>query len=127
MLCTNLTKKRKKVAVEDAVNWDRYFKHIKCVCPWSYSAWTNNKIKIARWQKTIMPLTYYKAIVYLTPNHSRRQLKRVTGLLNDRYSQYTFLWSEPTYGMYASPVSCIIQQDYKELEEIRQNAKKINR
>lgn len=103
-----------------AVDWHTYFESIKEVCPWSWSAWHNDRIHFCRWSRTLQPLEHYEIRVHLCPNHSRRQLKAVTGYLNDHYTQYEWLWSEPGYGVYATPVPCILQQDAVQLETIRQ-------
>ena len=103
----------------DAVDWLAYFQNIKEVCPWSYSAVLQGKIRIETWHSHILDLGTDKAVVYLAPNHKPRQLKRISDRLNHSYSQYEFLWSHPKYQGNSTPVPVIIQQDAQLLEKIR--------
>ena len=106
------------------VDWHAYFEHIKSVCPWSWSAWNRGEVDIVRWKQQIASLDHYQARIHLAPNHSRRMLKNITGHLNESYPEWEWLWSEPSYGVYATPVRCIIQQDAQTLDTIRKNREK---
>lgn len=107
------------MAEAEDVNWSEYFEHIKPVCPWSYSAWRKGEIKITTWQGEWQHLGKYQAIIYVV-NLNRRRLKKLCSKL-DESQQYEWLWSEPTYGKWASPIPILIQQDRKQLNDIRNN------
>lgn len=101
------------------VDWLAYFQSIKGVCPWSYSAALQGRIRIQNWYNQVEDLGTDQAVVYLAPNHKPRQLKRITSRLNTAYSEYEFLWSHPKFGNRSTPTAVIIQQDAKLLENIR--------
>jgi hypothetical protein len=99
------------------VNWEEYFYNIRQQCPWSWAAWQRNEIDITRWQGTVIELGNYQARIY-TVNLNRRRLKKLAKLLdNDIICEW--LWSEPNYGPWATPVSVLIQQDRNKLNQIR--------
>lgn len=107
------------MAAED-VDWFSYFESIKSVCPWSRGAWQKNQIDIQYWNRTVLPLAEYRARVYIY-HTSPRLLKKITGQLNEKYSQEEWLWSHPRYKQYSTPVGVLIQQDRTQLETIRKN------
>src|SRR5210317_388911 len=100
------------------IDWDQYFKDIRPVCPWSYTAWKKNQIKIKEWTGEWEHLNDYQAIVYIVPNINRRRLKKLCKRVNV-VPKYVWLWSEPSYGDYAGPVHILIQQDREKLYEAR--------
>jgi hypothetical protein len=100
------------------VNWEEYFYSIKQQCPWSYSAWQRGEISIQRWRGCPEPLEHFQARIY-TVDLNRRRLKKLAGKL-DQDQQCEWLWSEPTYGRWATAVPVLIQQDRHKLNEIRQ-------
>jgi hypothetical protein len=108
----------KKAVVEEEVNWLAYFNHIKTVCPWSYAAYKKGEIKIKEWSGVSEDLGNYQAIVYVIPKINRRRLKKLCKKL-DTSLKYEWLWSEPTNGVFASPVPILIQQDRRKLFELR--------
>ena len=59
------------------VNWEKYFQHIKPVCPWSGAALKKGELKITQWSGEIEPLGNNQAIVYICPNYNRRRLKKL--------------------------------------------------
>lgn len=86
------------------------------MCPWSGQAWSRDQIDIVR-TRQILPLGQYRARIYLF-DLSRRRLKKLAAQ-RDRGSD-EWLWSEPGYGAYGAPVSCLIQQNRAELDRLRQ-------
>lgn len=105
------------MAEEKASNWHKYFEHIRKQCPWSWAAWQKGQIEICEWHGHWLHLGEYEARVYVT-DLNRRRLKKLCGKL-DVSEEYEWLWSEPRYGKYASPVPILIQQYRAKLEEIR--------
>lgn len=101
------------------VNWDDHFNKIRDVCPWSVKPWKNGLIEISLWDGTIKPLDGLEARVYLC-DRNRRRLKKLCEKLNSQYEDQEWLWSEPSYGEYATPVPCLIQQHRAKLTSIRQ-------
>jgi hypothetical protein len=99
-----------------AVNWEEYFYSIKRQCPWSWAAWQQGKILVRRLGEP-QALGDYSAIVYVS-NLNRRRLKKLCAKLNTS-KECEWLWSHPSYGPYATPVACLIQQDRQVLDEIR--------
>ena len=97
-----------------SVDWLAYFERIRTVCPWSYAAYTRDQIDIVR-TRTILPLGSYQARVYLFPQWSRRRLKRLAGQRDQGVDEW--LWSHPSYGPWAAPVGCLIQQDRERLAQ----------
>jgi hypothetical protein len=99
------------------VDWEQYFYKIKEVCPWSWAAWRQGLIDIKKYNKTMEPLAGYQARIHIV-KLNRRRLKKLAQQLDQ--GQYEVLWSEPTYGKYATPVACLIQQDRRTLNAIRE-------
>ena len=105
--------------------WKSHFQKIKKVCPWSWKAWNEGKIKIVQLE-TIQHLNEYDAIVYEVEDIDEDSLDAYVQELNEEYTEYEFLWSHPTHtkgGKNQTPVPVIIQQDRKLLEELRQGIK----
>lgn len=100
------------------VNWQEYFYLIRQQCPWSWAAWQRSEIDIQRWQGKPQELGNYQARIYIV-DLTRRRLKKLAEKLDlDPVSEW--LWSEPNYGPWATPIPVLIQQDRARLEEIRQ-------
>lgn len=99
--------------------WAAYFESIKHVCPWSLSAYRNNRIKFIQGYTPILDLGTHEAIVYFE-DFSAKQLERITDSLNDSYVEYEFFWSHPSELGNSAPEGCIIQQDYAKIQQIRQ-------
>ena len=100
------------------VDWSKYFKHIKPVCPWSTAAWKKGEIKIRNWTGDIEDLGNNQAVVYVCRGYNRRRLKKLCKKV-DISEKYEWLWSEPSHGDYASPVPILIQQDRRKLFDLR--------
>ena len=98
-----------------SVDWGLYFLKIKAVCPWSYAAWQRGQIDIV-YTRTIKPLGDYAARVYAI-DLTKRRLKKLAKLRDHGLDEW--LWSHPEYGVYATPVPCLIQQDRAKLNSIR--------
>jgi len=107
-----------KAVAEEKVDWEAYFKKIKVVCPWSLAAWKKGEIKIEQWSGEWQHLENYQAIVYIVANTNRRRIKKLAKKLNTSY-EYEWLWSEPKYGDYGSPVPILIQQSRRKLFDLR--------
>ena len=99
-------------------DWAEYFQKIKPECPWSLAAWKKNEIKIIQWAGEWEHLGDNQAIVYTFKDINRRRLKKLCKQLNVSY-EYEWLWSEPKYGKFGSPVPILIQQDRRTLFDLR--------
>ncbi len=110
-----------KVRNHQSVDWYAYFKSIRVECPWSYSAYLKGKIHIVEYTGKVFPLGDYEARVYVI-NAPDETVEAICQGLN--YGSDEWLFSYPGYGPFAAPVSILIQQDRKTLEELRkkQNA-----
>ena len=103
------------------VNWEEYFYNIRQQCPWSYSAWQRGEIDIQPWQGHSKPLGVLQARIYIV-DLNRRRLKKLAGKL-DQDPVCEWLWSEPNYGPWATPIPVLIQQHRSRLDLIRQQLK----
>ena len=79
-------------------------------------AWHKQKIDIVR-SKTIIPLGTYRARIYVFPKLTRRRLKKLCQQRD--HGEYEWLWSTPHYGDLGTPLPCLIQQNRRELNQIR--------
>lgn len=105
---------------KSAVDWEEYFYSIRDVCPWSWSAWRQGKIDIVNWGTAITELGEHSARLYITHRHNARQLKKITGRLNNQRPSEEWLWSHPQYKNKSTPIPVMIQQDRSVLESLRQ-------
>ena len=98
------------------VNWYDYFKSIRTECPWSYAAYLKGAIHISEYTGEILPLGNYQARVYtvLDPKQSVEALSAALDHGDDEW-----LYSFPGYGDFATPVPVLIQQNRKELNDLR--------
>jgi hypothetical protein len=108
---------RRAVVKSQEVNWEKYFQHIKPVCPWSGAAHKKGEIKFVEWSGELEPLGKNQAIVYICQNYNRRRLKKLHKKLDT--GEFEILWSEPTNGPNGAPVPVIIQQDKRKLFDLR--------
>ena len=107
-----------------SVDWEKYFKSIQKVCPWSYESFLAGKIKITT-QDIVQDLKEYDAIVYQV-DMSIDELDNFVEKLNDIQEECEFLWSHPDHtkgGNNQTPVAVVIQQDRKFLKELRKGEK----
>ena len=103
------------VKAED-VNWYQYFKSIRVECPWSYSAYVKGQIHIVEYTGKILPLGDLQARVYLV-NAPEETVEALAAGLD--HGEDEWLFSYPGYGPYATPVAVLIQQNRKQLNDIR--------
>lgn len=99
-----------------SVDWYGYFKSIRRECPWAYTAYLNGKIDIVEYQGSAIPLGEYSARVYVI-NAPDATVEAICAGLN--YGSDEWLFSYPGYGPFATPVSVLIQQDKKTLNQLR--------
>ena len=107
---------------EQKSDWGEYFFRIREYCPWAYTAWQKNLIDIVS-TKEILPLDKYKARVYIF-DLNKRKLKKLCK--NRDEGEYEWLWSVPGYGINGTPLPCLIQQDRKELNDIRDKLSQVD-
>lgn len=99
-----------------SVDWLEYFKSIKTECPWSYAAYLKGLIDICEYTGEILPLAHYQARVY-TVNDPRQSVEALSAALD--HGDDEWLFSFPGYGEFATPVPVLIQQNRRQLNEIR--------
>jgi hypothetical protein len=111
--------------VAEDVNWSEYFAKIKSVCAWSGSAYRKAQIDfhVGLDPKT---LDQYSARIYILNNTKPRLLKKLADRMQQTRPDELWFFSYPTYGKFATPVNCLIQQDRYQLESIRFNLNKNN-
>lgn len=110
---------KRRSRVVDEADWQGYFDHIKSVCPWSYNAWRKGLIEITDYGRGIQPLGDLQARVY-TVDLNPRRLKKLSEHLDQHDEIYEWLWSHPQGGgLNSTPLPCLIQQDRKYLNDIR--------
>ena len=108
-----------KARNHQSVNWYDYFKSIREQCPWSYAAYLKGLIDIVEYQGVKIPLGDYSARMYIISAPDATVVSIAEGLDHDD-QEYEWLYSYPGYGDYATPVSVIIQQNRKQLQELRE-------
>jgi hypothetical protein len=104
-----------------SVDWGQYFLSIESQCPWSLMAWAKGKIDIVNWCGQVKALDVYRARVYVVKNTNRRRLKKLCKKLD--HGECEWLWSTPGYGQFATPVPVLIQQNRRDLSNIRSQLK----
>ena len=104
------------VADHLSVDWYSYFKSIRAECPWAYQSYLNGKISIVKYQGYSLPLGDYDARVYVISAPDEAVEAICAGL---NHGEDEWLFSYPGYGPFATPVSVLIQQDRKRLQELR--------
>ena len=100
------------------VNWYDYFKSIRNECPWSYSAYIKGLIDIVEYQGQSLPLGSYQARMYLI-SAPTDTIEAIAASLNYGDDDSEWLYSWPGYGKFATPVPVLIQQDHKQLQDLR--------
>lgn len=111
-------------AVKDKSIWEDYFYSIRKVCPWSYSAWKRGLIDICLWKGIPQPLENYEARVNIIGVIKPRLLKKIEKRLNTERGCEEWLHSHPSFGVNATPVPVLIQQDEQHLAMARQQMAK---
>lgn len=112
---------KRNVAVQNAeVDWQGYFEKIRSVCPWSLNAWNNSKIEITNYNDGLKPLGDLEARIYLI-DATAKKVKSIADRLDQTDEVCEWLWSHPHGGgPYSTAVACIIQQDRKWLQVLRE-------
>ena len=109
-----------QVKSHQSVDWLAYFESIQSECPWSLPAYRQGAIGIEDWNdtNTILPLGDLKARVYVVdlPNSI---VEAMASELDCQDSESEWLFSHPGYGLYATPVPVLIQQNRKQLNDLR--------
>ena len=100
-----------------SVDWYSYFKSIRTECPWAYQSYLNGLIDIVEYRGDVQPLGRYDARVYVI-NAPDETVEAICAGLNHGADEWLF--SYPGYGPFATPVSILIQQDRKRLQELRE-------
>jgi hypothetical protein len=107
-----------KAKSHQSVNWYDYFKSIREECPWSYAAYLKGKIDIVEYEGVRLPLGDYSARMYLIRVPDSTVTAIANGLDYDD-QECEWLYSYPGYGDYATPVAVLIQQNRRELTNLR--------
>jgi hypothetical protein len=107
-----------KAKSHQSVNWYDYFKSIREECPWSYAAYLKGKIDIVEYEGVRLPLGDYSARMYLIRAPDSTVTAIANGLDYDD-QECEWLYSYPGYGEFATPVAVLIQQNRRELTNLR--------
>jgi predicted flavoprotein YhiN len=109
-----------QVKNHQSVNWLAYFEGIKTQCPWSLAAYQKDLIDIVEWQPgvAIAGLGAYSARMYIM-DHADNIVEAMAKELDTQDVECEWLFSYPGYGEYATPVAVLIQQNRKQLQELR--------
>lgn len=99
-----------------SVDWLSYFKHIRKQCPWSYKAHAQGLIDIVVYTGEILPLGHYQARVYCV-DLDDQALEALAEALD--HGEDEWLFSYPGYGAWATPQPVLIQQNRKQLNDLR--------
>jgi hypothetical protein len=103
-----------------SVDWLAYFESIQTECPWSLTAYKRGQIDIQYWadSDTLEPLGQFHARMYILelPDNIVEAMAEELDC-NDQESEWLF--SYPGYGLYATPVKVLIQQNRQQLNTIR--------
>lgn len=104
-----------------SVDWLAYFESIQQECPWSLAAYKRDLIDIVDWVpgSTIPGLGVYSARMYVV-DYPDSVVEAMALELDSRDAECEWLWSYPGYGLYATPVSVLIQQNRSQLKNLRQ-------
>ena len=103
-----------------SVNWLEYFESIQQECPWSLRAYKSGAISIEHWSDTdtLEPLGNYQARMYILdlPDNI---VEAMAEELDCQDQECEWLFSYPGYGEFATPVKVLIQQNRKQLNDLR--------
>jgi len=108
------------VKSHQSVNWLEYFESIQKECPWSLRAYKAGAIDIDYWSRTdsIQPLGAFQARMYIV-DYPDSIVEAMAQELDCDDIECEWLFSYPGYGSYATPVKVLIQQNRKQLNDIR--------
>jgi hypothetical protein len=109
-----------KARSHQSVNWLEYFESIQKECPWSLRAYKSGAISIEHWSDTdkLEPLGKYQARMYIVDLPDNIVEAMATELDCDD-QECEWLFSYPGYGEFATPVKVLIQQNRKQLNDLR--------
>ena len=109
-----------KARSHQSVNWLEYFESIQKECPWSLRAYKQGLLAIEHWadSTTILPLGELKARMYIV-DYPDSVVEAMATELDCDDIDCEWLFSYPGYGDYATPVAVLIQQNRKELADLR--------
>ena len=109
------------VKSHQSVNWLEYFESIQKECPWSLRAYKAGAIDIQNWHDTatLEPLGQYQARMYIV-DYPNTVVEAMATELDCDDIECEWLFSYPGYGLYATPVAVLIQQDRTRLTNLRQ-------
>lgn len=112
--------------------WPKYFQSIQDVCPWSYQAYRNGKLDIRDfdidaiiWEDCDWD-SRWNAIVWQHCPYSVDEMEKVVNDLNRESRNCIYFFSHPAYTKGKNKqtlVPVIIQQDKKQLSQVRQQMK----
>lgn len=108
-----------KESVHQSVDWYSYFKSIRLQCPWSYAAYLKGQINIVEYTGSKLPIGDYAARMYIL-NAPDATVESLAQGFNHTDKDCEWLYSYPGFGEFATPVSVLIQQPRRVLEELRQ-------
>jgi hypothetical protein len=103
-----------------SVDWWAYFKSIRTQCPWSYVAYNKGLIDIVTYSGVTVPLGLYEARMYVV-NVPNATVESLAAGLDYSDTECEWLYSYPGYGEYATPVSVLIQQNRRVLNDLRKH------
>ena len=103
-----------------SVNWLEYFESIQQECPWSLKAYKQGAISIEHWHDTdtLEPLGNYQARMYIV-DYPDSIVEAMAEELDCDDQESEWLFSYPGYGEFATPVKVLIQQNRKQLNDLR--------
>ena len=103
-----------------SVDWLEYFESIQKECPWSLTAYKRGLIAIEHWADTdrIEPLGVFQARMYVL-DYPDSIIEAMAEELDCNDYDCEWLFSYPGYGEFATPVKVLIQQNRKQLNNIR--------
>jgi hypothetical protein len=103
-----------------SVDWLAYYQSIAKECPWSLRAYNQGLIDLQTWtdSKLIPPLGHYHARVWHV-EYPDSVVEAMAEELDSSDTVHEWLFSYPGYGEYATPIPVLIQQNRKQLNQIR--------
>jgi hypothetical protein len=103
-----------------SVDWLAYYRSIAHECPWSLKAYQGGLIDLQTWSEhtTISSLGSFHARVWLL-DYPNNVVEAIAEELDSLDTECEWLFSYPGYGRYATPVPVLIQQNRRQLNQIR--------
>lgn len=104
-----------------SVDWLAYFESIQLECPWSLRAYKAGAIDIVNWSDSdqLEPLGNLQARMYIV-DYPNSIVEAMAEELDCQDIACEWLFSYPGYGLYATPVAVLIQQDRQTLARLRE-------